>query len=244
MNYKRIEAVMFDFDGTLRTNIPRGVDAFHDYAHELGVETTHEQRQHAWRWTYEYWAGPAQDRVDQLTAAGEAEGESFWIMNARLHLREMGAAEASIPRLAREIVQMFNDQYTPEDVLLPGVPQALRALREAGLRLAVVSNRGEPFDDELEKLGINGAFDYALAAGEIGIWKPEPGVLLHAAAKLGVQPEAVVYIGDNYYADVKGAQAAGMQAILVDIDGNFPDADCPAMTHFDELPAILDRLDS
>jgi putative hydrolase of the HAD superfamily len=115
----------------------------------------------------------------------------------------------------------------------------LPALQQAGYIMAVISNRQHPFQDTLDSHHLSEFFPYSLAAGEVDIYKPEPGVFEHALKQLNVTARETVYVGDNYYADVVGAQRAGLQPVLYDPNGIFPDADCTIIHSFDELlPAI------
>ena len=112
---------------------------------------------------------------------------------------------------------------------LPGARRALARLRAAGLPLAVLSNqsgvrRGLLEASEVE--AVNRRADQLL--GPIGLWlycphgpgdgcrcrKPEPGMVVEAAERLGVSPERCVLIGD-IAGDVQAAQAAGAAAVLV-----------------------------
>ena len=114
-------------------------------------------------------------------------------------------------------------------VPVPGARRALSRLREAGLPLAVVSNqsgvaRGHIEASQVE--AVNRSAERLL--GPIDLWlfcphgpddgcdcrKPEPGLILAAAAGLGTRPERCLVIGD-IAADVQAAQAAGARAILV-----------------------------
>ena len=118
-----------------------------------------------------------------------------------------------------EVVQ-FGDRmkirFQPVSVLKPGTMEVLTTLQAHHIPLAVLSNREKPFVEELEELGISTFFDFALAAGEIGVWKPQSGIFQAALDRAGVTQEQAVYIGDNYYADIIGARNAGLDAILVD----------------------------
>jgi putative hydrolase of the HAD superfamily len=58
----------------------------------------------------------------------------------------------------------------------------------------------------------------------------------------GCSAATTVYVGDNYYADVEGARAAGMMPILIDPDGIFPDPGCPVIRSLGELEAALTDL--
>jgi len=82
-------------------------------------------------------------------------------------------------------------------------------------------------------------FSFALAAGEINSWKPDPGIFWHALERLEANPQQALYVGDNYYADVVGAQNAGLQAVLVDPEGIFPEAQCLVIRQVNELLALL-----
>jgi FMN phosphatase YigB (HAD superfamily) len=48
-------------------------------------------------------------------------------------------------------------------------------------------------------------------------------------------------VGDNYFADVIGAQKAKMRAILIDPEGLFPEAECTVIDAFDELQMVLEK---
>jgi phosphoglycolate phosphatase-like HAD superfamily hydrolase len=51
-----IQAIFFDLDGTLRHNLPSGGEVAADYAAQLGLHISHEDRLRAMRWEHYYWA--------------------------------------------------------------------------------------------------------------------------------------------------------------------------------------------
>ena len=57
--------------------------------------------------------------------------------------------------------------------------------------------------------------------------------------RVNLSPQEVVYVGDNYYADVVGARRAGLRPVLYDPLGIFPDPDCTTIKSFDELNSII-----
>jgi len=120
---------------------------------------------------------------------------------------------------------------------MPGAVDAVRRLRGLGVRVGVVTNqsgigRGTLTEDQVAEVHarieeIFGPFDvwqvcpHAPEAG-CGCRKPRPGMVLAAAASLGVPTESVVVIGD-IGADVAAAQAAGARAVLVPTAETRPD---------------------
>ena len=133
----------------------------------------------------------------------------------------------------------MGEVYKPDSIVPEDVRRTLPQLKEAGYILAVISNRDKPFQDLLEDHGISQFFDFSLAAGEVKVWKPEPGIFEHGLQRVNLLASEVIYIGDNYYADVVGARRAGLQPVLYDPLGIFPDPDCITIQSLDELIAIV-----
>ncbi|MGW5371731.1 D-glycero-alpha-D-manno-heptose-1,7-bisphosphate 7-phosphatase [Streptomyces sp. NPDC004009] len=112
---------------------------------------------------------------------------------------------------------------------LPGAAEAVALARRAGLATAVVSNqsgigRGLLTTGQVravneradELLGGLGAWIFCPHAPEAGCAcrKPRPGLVLAAAARLGVRPDRCLVIGD-IAADLLAARAAGARGVLV-----------------------------
>jgi len=122
----------------------------------------------------------------------------------------------------------YNDD--PEQVVpVAGAREALERLRAAGVPLGVVSNqsgvaRGLVSPEALA--AVNARVEELL--GPLGPWavcphgpdegcacrKPEPGLVLEAAGRLGVEPSRCAVVGD-IGADVEAARAAGARGVLV-----------------------------
>ena len=235
-----LRAVLFDLDGTLRHTRPSWPDVFLDTAKRHGVPVTPETRRRLKRWAHRFWA--SSDELREMIRA-HGEGEAFWLAYTRRRLEILGCSPEEAETLAARILAELQamDGQLP-DVVPPQVPATLQTLRQQGYRLAVLTNRSEPLNGYLSEIGLEGFFDLALVAGEIGVWKPNPAVFHHALEQLGVAPHEAAYVGDNLYADVMGAQAAGLHPILLDPEGLFPEAPCPVITCIDQLPAVLEQL--
>ncbi len=101
------------------------------------------------------------------------------------------------------------------------VPGVLERLRRAGARLVVVSNWDVSLHAVLRDTGLDGLVDAVLTSAEEGVAKPDPELFRRALAVAGdVAPADALHAGDDLDADIAGARAAGIPAVLVDRDGS------------------------
>lgn len=97
----------------------------------------------------------------------------------------------------------------------PGALAMLDTLRQR-YALAIVTDAQWAFArPELEELGIAQRVPHVTVSGEHGIRKPDERLFRDALQALGVTADRAVYVGNDPFRDVHGAQAAGMRAILV-----------------------------
>jgi 2-haloacid dehalogenase len=97
----------------------------------------------------------------------------------------------------------------------PEVPQSLRRLRDAGLRLAILTNTTEQAAEaQLTYAGLRDHFEEVISADEIRCFKPAPQVYHLAARRLGVEPGQVRLVAAQDW-DVTGALRAGSAAAFV-----------------------------
>jgi putative hydrolase of the HAD superfamily len=125
----------------------------------------------------------------------------------------------------------------------PEVPEVLRTLRERGLALVVVSNWDASLHERLEETGLAGLVDGALASAEAGVAKPGEGIFRAALAIAGVDPGEAWHVGDSLDADVGGALAAGLRAVLVAREGasGAVPAGVPVLPSLAGLPELVAR---
>jgi HAD superfamily hydrolase (TIGR01509 family) len=89
----------------------------------------------------------------------------------------------------------------------------LKALRAAGVPVAVVSNIGFDIRPMCAEMGFADLVDEFVLSYEVGRCKPDPAIFYRACAGLGVDPEDTLMVGDTR-ADA-GAVAAGCRVYLV-----------------------------
>lgn len=140
--------------------------------------------------------------------------------------------EAHAEALSQGLVENWkNPRFWP---VTPGAEATLRALRERGYLLAVVSNWDATLPEILEVVGLRAYFQHLAVSALSGVAKPDPRLFQEALAALGVAPEEAVHVGDAE-ADLLGARAAGVRPLLFDPLGENPGA-------LHRLEGVLDYL--
>ncbi|GAB4581592.1 MAG: TIGR02253 family HAD-type hydrolase [Anaerolineales bacterium] len=232
-----IRALFFDLDGTLCHDAPSSHETFFNFAVQLGAPDTPPNRIPALRWAHAYWA----DR--QLIAADIAQygrhTPQFWENYTRGYLRAYGCTPEHAQTLAPLLHARLTKDHHPTNLLAPDAHPTLTALQHTGYTLGLITNRTQPCHAELQTLGIAHYFDLILTAGEVNAFKPDPAIFQHALTQTGIPPQAALYIGDNYYADILGAAQAGMIPVLLDPERVFPEAACPVITSLSALLPLL-----
>jgi len=234
-----IETILFDLDGTLRHSVPSAADTQFEIASQLGVVDDPGLQILGARWTHYYWA-QSMELSQDMVQFGELDGE-FWLRYGYRYLRSLNVPEERARALAPRLVVRMEAEYEPENRVYPCAHETLGTLQEAGFTLGLVSNRSNPCQEECEELGLLGYFDFAYVASEVDAWKPDPRIFDRALELSASAPERVLYIGDNYYADIVGAQKAGLQPVLLDEKGVFPEAACAVIERLEDLLGLVIR---
>jgi putative hydrolase of the HAD superfamily len=124
--------------------------------------------------------------------------------------------------LARELdLTLASDDLVPSmlDALCfvpyADVEPALGRLRAQGVRLVVVSNWDISLHDVLARTGLRELLDGVVTSAEIGASKPAPEPFAAALELAGIDAAAALHVGDGLQEDLAGAQAAGIEAVLL-----------------------------
>jgi HAD superfamily hydrolase (TIGR01549 family) len=232
-----IETVIFDLDGTLRHNLPSADDVQYNFAIQLDVRNAPGKQLKGARWAHYYWAQSPELFAD-MDQFNEMD-DGFWVNYSYRYLRSLSVTEVKAADLAPQLFQLMDNGFNPEDHVYSCVPETLQAIKEAGFTLGLISNRSAPCQEYCEQLGLLGYFEFAYVAAEVDVWKPDPRIFDRALEITGTSPERTIYVGDNYYADTLGARNAGLQPILLDPNGVFPDADCTIIQSIRDLGSML-----
>jgi len=104
--------------------------------------------------------------------------------------------------------------------LLPGVADGLSALKAAGIKLGVCSNKPSYFTRALlQMLGIDQYFDVVYGPDVVGEPKPDPAMIDQALAELGVPKEEALYVGDMEV-DIETGRRAGIETWVMPTGSN------------------------
>jgi len=120
-----------------------------------------------------------------------------------------GVVTAALESLYHE-TQVY---WTPED----DARSTLKALKDQGYRLGVVSNAGDDADVQhlVDKIGVRSYLDFVITSAVCGIRKPDPQIFQLALQQWDFLPEQVAMIGDTLSADVLGGQNSGLYAVWI-----------------------------
>ncbi|MEO8424536.1 MAG: HAD family hydrolase [Actinomycetota bacterium] len=117
--------------------------------------------------------------------------------------------------LVDELVELERIHLANGVHLYDDVPSGLAALRQHGVKTALVSNCSHSTRPVVERLGLESAFDRVVLSYEVRAMKPDPAIYHAALDQLGgVPPERAVFVDDQPpYCD--GAAAIGLEARLI-----------------------------
>jgi putative hydrolase of the HAD superfamily len=130
------------------------------------------------------------------------------------------AAALPLPALTEALLAALRFRPFPE------VPEVLRAARERGVRLVVVSNWDVSLHDVLAATGLAPLLDGVVISAELGSAKPAPAIFARALELAGVGAHEAVHVGDSVEHDVAGARAAGIEPLLL-VRGGTAAGDAP-----------------
>jgi putative hydrolase of the HAD superfamily len=125
---------------------------------------------------------------------------------------------------------------------MPGVAEALLALRDLGLAIGCISNAvfsGRVLASELERHGLD--LDFVISSADLEIRKPDPRIFSTGLSKLRLVASAVWFVGDSWSADIHGAAGAGIFPVwLSRLDGPLPAVPaCARVASWGELCSLV-----
>jgi len=217
-------------------------EALSDALVDDGRTVTEDEMRAVWeegdRWFWDEYHRPGND-----TWTDDARIDEYWRRYHSVILGKLGV------NARNEVLdRLLEGQFTSDAwELYPDVEPMLVAVREMGVHIGVVSDWGSNLRDILAGLELDRYLDFVLPSGSVGLAKPNPAFFRLALDAADARPEEALMVGDSYRADIRGAWAAGLDAVWLDrteginiTPSNEPaPADVRVIRSLDEVPEIV-----
>lgn len=216
---KGIEAILFDFEGTLvnfQWNLKGAVQETLEMLHALGFP------------------------LDRL------RGKKYsTLMRVAMEIApEFGQSSDEVREKIGTIYDRYDEDALTRWTLRPQAKDFLHSLKTKGFKTGLVSNVGKrALEGALQKLGLHPLFDVVVTRNDVQALKPSGGGIVSALNQIQVTKDKAVYVGDSID-DIQAAKEAGLKVIII-LGGENPKADLLStkpdflIQNFDEL---LDHL--
>ena len=135
-------------------------------------------------------------------------------------LEKMGVRE-HVEQIAWEVLQYEHALFSRNNATLYGdVLPTLDRLQQMNLKMGIISNWDTPLHAMVEELGLAPYFEIIVASHDQRVQsaKPDTAIFEYALNAVGVPAKEAIHVGDSFEADIMGAYAAGLRAVLLDRD--------------------------
>ncbi|MDE3740045.1 N-acetylmuramic acid 6-phosphate phosphatase MupP [Metapseudomonas resinovorans] len=217
----RLQAVLFDMDGTLLDSAPDFIAICQAMRTERGLP-------------------PLDKKLIRDVVSGGARAMVAITF-------EMDPEDPQLEPLRLEFLERYQSHCAVLTRPFDGIDQLLADIEQAKLIWGVVTNKPVRYAEPImEQLGLAGRSAVLICPDHVKNSKPDPEMLLLACSKLNLDPASVLFVGDDLR-DIESGRAAGTRTAAVSY-GYIHPSDNPAhwgadvvVDHPLELRAVLDR---
>jgi len=232
MKLRCIKAVFFDIGNTLYNveikDSPLWCNAISEKLRDLGINVSVNDVLNAFK--------NAREELKTLFAPNEL----WYLAILSLTLKRLGIVPK--PKIAMIVYKVFTKTFSESFKLKAKAEEALRTLKDMGLRIGIISNSSSNdvvyealVKDDLEKY-----IDVLVTSQQISWKKPSPRIFHYACELLSVKPQEAIHVGDDPYADILGSKKAGLVAIQILTKNNKPSPYADFVVHnLSEIPEII-----
>jgi 2-haloalkanoic acid dehalogenase type II len=226
-----IEAVLFDYYGTLAELVPTPAEMLANVAAELGAAMAPAELDARWHELAAYEARPLDGPLPPFRRMVDV-----WVEQGEALFASLGAKGAG-PLVAR--------RYHHACCTYAPFPEAREAVARIARRrrVGIVSDA----DDDFLRASLDRTrfeVEIVVSSEAVGAYKPHRQMFLTGCERLGVRPEATAYVGDQPLLDVEGARRAGLLGIWLNRDGStWPNTLAPPGAEISSLDEVEDVLD-
>ncbi|ABV85573.1 phosphoglycolate phosphatase [Shewanella pealeana] len=224
--FSQINAVAFDLDGTLIDSVPDLAAATRATLEELNLPLC----------------------SDELVRSWVGNGAEMLMRRALSFALATEVSEEKLQNTMPRFMHFYKQNLQQHSVLYAGVESVLSQLKQAGYRMAIVTNKPYEFTIPLLKaFNIHGYFDIVLGGDSLTKMKPDPLPLQHILHEWQLESEQLLMVGDSKN-DILAAKAAKVASVGLTYGYNYgediglsgPDAVCE---QFSEITALLNQCD-
>ena len=209
-----IRWIVFDVVGTLLAPTPSVGAIYHEIGRRFGSGYSQAELEARFHAAFkesdfakflpvEAWSDPAQYQTDEVSE------RRIWSNIVTSVLDDVRDREACFS----EIFDRFAKAESWR--LLPRVERGIKALKDAGYRLAVASNFDARLHHIMDGIPALRLIEQRVISSEVGYHKPSLHFFRNAEKLLGAQPLHIIMVGDSMVNDVQGARNAGWRAVQI-----------------------------
>ena len=195
MQWSNIRAIAFDLDGTLIDSVP-----------DLAAATNATLAQNQY-----------QPVTEALVRSWVGNGAQVLMQRALSYVSAMPEDAPELQVMLEQIMPQFMHHYgehlQKHSRLYPGVVDTLQQLKQAGFKLAIVTNKPYRFTVPLlTAFGLDELFSEVLGGDSLAKMKPDPMPLQHLLKQWQLDESQLLMIGDSKN-DILAAKAANVMSI-------------------------------
>ena len=186
------DLVMFDLDGTLIETAPEIFDAVSDTLTRFNLPAVTQKQVDDW-----IGHGTRELLIQALAFTGKTDQATVRASN-------------SLRLIEAEFVANYQKRCGTRSTLYPHVRETLQALRQAGVKLAVVTNKeGQYTQTVLKAHGLQDGFDRVISGDSLPTKKPKPDGIWACMEQFGASLGRSLFVGDSSI-DIATAKNAGV----------------------------------
>ena len=209
MNKINLKHVFFDLDNTLWNHRENSIITLKEMFGEHKIEEE-------FNIDFEEWHNVFYD-INELLWADLRDAK---ITKEDLKKRRFKEPFAHFKIDQEEFFSIFDNQYlarmTDKTIVVEGAEELLKYLHPKYSLHIITNGFVEVSEHKVNNSTLNGFFETLTCADEIGVRKPDPKLFDLALEKANAKKEESIFIGDDWIADIVGANRYGMQSIYFD----------------------------
>ena len=222
MNTGNIRVVLFDAVGTLfDTRVPIG-EIYENVAKRYGSVASADSIGLAF--------------LNQWNLTETPRDKDSWKAMVLSIFKDVGMVD-NFDDFFEEIYEVF--QASGEWQCFPETREVLQSLQVTGYHLGVVSNFDDRITGILRALALESFFDSVTTPYSCGYAKPDPRIFEAALTSLEVDAGNVLFVGDQVVEDVRAAEQAGLNAVLILRANKKVPADIQTVSNLSEVLLML-----